>query len=100
MKEKDVCDDDRPLLAEAAKSNLPPSKPKKHRQDNKIAPLEMEEEEGAPLDGEALAKYMRKPFDPARFSAGVVKLYEAVLKEPIPEEMMRLIAELDKKKVR
>ncbi len=34
--------------------------------------------------------------DDARFSAGVVKLYEALLKEPIPEEMLRLVEELSK----
>ncbi|MFZ1108242.1 MAG: hypothetical protein WAN43_07845 [Rhodomicrobium sp.] len=34
--------------------------------------------------------------DEARFTAGVVKLYEALLKEPIPEEMLRLVEELSK----
>lgn len=34
--------------------------------------------------------------DGARFAAGVVKLYEAVLKEPIPEDMLRLIDQLGK----
>jgi hypothetical protein len=34
--------------------------------------------------------------DEARFSAGVVKLYEALLKEPIPEEMLRLVEKLSK----
>jgi hypothetical protein len=32
--------------------------------------------------------------DDARSTAGVVRLYEAVLKEPIPEEMLRLIREI------
>ena len=32
--------------------------------------------------------------DEARFTAGVVKLYEALLKEPIPDEMLRLIDQL------
>ncbi len=36
------------------------------------------------------------PFDEARFNAGVVKLYEALLKEPIPEEMLRLVEQLGK----
>jgi len=35
-------------------------------------------------------------FDDARFTAGVVKLYEALLKEPIPEEMLRLVDEIGK----
>ncbi len=34
--------------------------------------------------------------DEARFTAGVVKLYEALLKEPIPEEMLRLVSQLGK----
>ncbi len=34
--------------------------------------------------------------DDARFTAGVVKLYEALLKEPVPEEMLRLIDQLGK----
>ncbi|SRR5258706_11804223 len=38
----------------------------------------------------------KAPLDEARFTAGVVKLYEAVLKEPIPEEMLRLISQIGK----
>jgi hypothetical protein len=38
----------------------------------------------------------KSPLDEARFTAGVVKLYEAVLKEPIPEEMLRLISQIGK----
>ncbi len=34
--------------------------------------------------------------DDARFTAGVVKLYEALLKEPVPAEMLRLIDQLGK----
>ena len=34
--------------------------------------------------------------DEARFTAGVVKLYEALLKEPIPQEMLRLVGQLDR----
>jgi hypothetical protein len=34
--------------------------------------------------------------DEARFTAGVVKLYEALLKEPIPQEMLRLVDQLGK----
>ena len=33
-------------------------------------------------------------FDRARFSAGVVRFYEAVLKEPVPGKMLRLIEEI------
>jgi hypothetical protein len=32
--------------------------------------------------------------DEARFAAGVVRFYEAVLREPIPAKMLRLIDEL------
>jgi hypothetical protein len=34
--------------------------------------------------------------DDARFTAGVVKLYEALLKEPIPKEMLQLIDQIGK----
>jgi len=34
--------------------------------------------------------------DEARFTAGVVELYEALLKEPIPEDMLRLVDQLGK----
>ncbi|MGO8952591.1 MAG: hypothetical protein ACLPWS_07340 [Rhodomicrobium sp.] len=34
--------------------------------------------------------------DEARFTAGIVRFYEAVLKEPIPEKMLRLIDEIAK----
>jgi hypothetical protein len=34
--------------------------------------------------------------DEARFTAGVVKLYETLLKEPIPQEMLRLVDQLGK----
>ncbi len=38
----------------------------------------------------------RAPLDDARFAAGVVKLYEALLKEPIPEDMLRLVEKIGK----
>jgi hypothetical protein len=34
--------------------------------------------------------------DQARFTAGVVSLYETVLNEPVPEKMIRLIEEIGK----
>jgi hypothetical protein len=34
--------------------------------------------------------------DNARFTAGVVGLYEAILSEPIPDKMLRLIEEIGK----
>jgi hypothetical protein len=34
--------------------------------------------------------------DPARFTAGMIGLYEAVLSEPVPESMLRLIKEIEK----
>ena len=39
-------------------------------------------------------------FDEGRFTAGVVKLYEALLKEPIPEDMLRLVDQLGKQERR
>ncbi|MBT3072110.1 hypothetical protein KKP04_14740 [Rhodomicrobium sp. Az07] len=35
-------------------------------------------------------------YDEARFAAGVVKLYEKLLAEPIPEEMLALINKIEK----
>jgi hypothetical protein len=35
--------------------------------------------------------------DEARFTAGIVRFYEAVIKEPIPEKMLRLIEEIAKR---
>jgi len=35
-------------------------------------------------------------YDEARFAAGVVKLYETLLKEPIPDEMLALINKIEK----
>jgi hypothetical protein len=34
--------------------------------------------------------------DNARFTAGIVGLYEAILSEPIPDKMLRLIEEIGK----
>ncbi len=34
--------------------------------------------------------------DKARFTAGVVRFYEAVLKEPIPDKMLHLVDEIEK----
>ena len=44
----------------------------------------------------AMAQDGGAALDEARFTAGVVKLYEALLKEPVPEEMLRLIDKLGK----
>ncbi len=35
--------------------------------------------------------------DEARFTAGIVQFYEAVLKEPIPQKMLRLVEEIAKR---
>ena len=35
--------------------------------------------------------------DEARFTAGIVRFYEAVLNEPIPEKMLSLIGEIAKR---
>jgi hypothetical protein len=39
----------------------------------------------------------KKGFDEARCTAGIVRFYEAILKEPIPEKMLRLIGEIAKR---
>lgn len=39
----------------------------------------------------------KEGFDFARFTSGVVGVYDAFLKEPIPEEMLRLVRELNRK---
>lgn len=49
---------------------------------------------GGSAGGEA--KNMSPIADEGRFTAGVVKLYETLLKEPIPEDMLRLIDQLGK----
>lgn len=48
--------------------------------------------ERAPGGNEPNAR--RECFDQARFNAGMVRFYEAVLKEPIPEKMLRLVNEI------
>ena len=57
-----------------------------------------------PIPGENMGSDLNKAgheagaaLDEARFTAGVVKLYEALLKEPIPEEMLRLVDKLGKR---
>jgi hypothetical protein len=44
----------------------------------------------------AVARKRTPVLDYARFSAGIVSLYEAVLSEPIPEKMLRLVEEIGK----
>jgi hypothetical protein len=52
---------------------------------------------GKKRDGDGGADGAAGPtVDDARFAAGVVKLYEALLQEPIPEEMLRLVEKLSK----
>jgi len=36
-------------------------------------------------------------FDEGRFTAGIVQLSEAILKEPIPADMLRLVDQLGKR---
>ncbi len=53
----------------------------------------------ANLDGASLAIGLREgkqnpALDEARFTAGVVELYGTILKEPVPEKMLRLIDQL------
>jgi hypothetical protein len=48
-------------------------------------------------DGQRAVARKRTPvLDQARFAAGIVSLYEAVLSEPIPEKMLRLVEEIGK----
>jgi hypothetical protein len=44
----------------------------------------------------AAARRRPQVLDHARFTAGIISLYEAVLNEPIPENMFRLIEEIGK----
>ncbi len=39
----------------------------------------------------------KQGFDQARFNAGIVRFYETLLKEPIPEKMLRLVDEIAKR---
>jgi hypothetical protein len=41
-----------------------------------------------------LAREGEPELDQARFTAGIVRFYEALLNEPIPEKMLRLIEEI------
>ena len=57
------------------------------------------------LDGRGGKRRAKPPakeaeLDEARFTAGIVQLYETVLKEPIPEKMLRLIEEIAKRERR
>jgi hypothetical protein len=53
---------------------------------------------GGGADGEAenMGPIAGAAFDESRFTAGVIELYEALLKEPIPEDMLRLVDQLGK----
>ncbi|KAI95827.1 hypothetical protein T281_03420 [Rhodomicrobium udaipurense JA643] len=59
---------------------------------------EMPEDKGA-ADGAGDSE-QKPPLDPtydeARFAAGVVKLYEKLLAEPIPDDMLALINKIEK----
>jgi hypothetical protein len=57
---------------------------------------------GGSVGGEAknMSPIADAAFDEGRFTAGVVKLYEALLKEPIPEDMLRLVDQLGKQERR
>jgi hypothetical protein len=55
---------------------------------------------GVPMRAEKMTRLsadVRKQMpdlDPARFTAGLIGLYEAVLSEPVPQRMLRLIEEI------
>ncbi len=52
--------------------------------------------DGSKLKAERAMDGRSAGVEDARFTAGVVSFYEAVLKEPIPEKMLRLIKEIAK----
>ncbi len=52
-------------------------------------PAMPEEMEGAPRQN--------APVDEARITAGIVELYREMLKEPLPEEWLRLVRNIDTK---
>jgi len=52
---------------------------------------------GGGKPGESEASAGIKGFDQARFAAGIARFYEAVLKEPIPAKMLRLVGEIEKR---
>jgi hypothetical protein len=58
-------------------------------------PAEALNGEGAMLGAKPPAG--RAALDEARFSAGIVRFYEAVLNEPVPERMLRLVDEIAKR---
>jgi hypothetical protein len=43
---------------------------------------------------DSLGREGEPKLDQVRFTAGIVRFYEALLKEPIPEKMLRLIEEI------
>lgn len=40
---------------------------------------------------------LKAGLDEARFTAGIVQFYEALLKEPVPEKMLRLVEQIAKR---
>ncbi len=61
-------------------------------------PAEVLDERGGRRPAKPPAK--EAELDEARFTAGIVQLYETVLKEPIPGKMLRLIEEIAKRERR
>ncbi len=53
--------------------------------------------EGRKSRHQANAADAKGGLDEARFAAGIVRFYDAVLKEPIPERMLRLVEEIAKR---
>ena len=88
---------------------LPSEETQQHRKNGETAPqglaararslpAEVLEERGGKRRAKPPAKGAE--LDEARFTAGIVQLYETVLKEPIPGKMLRLIEEIAKRERR
>ena len=60
-------------------------------------PLAIEEVPIMPDKCQSPAAGLKAGLDEARFTAGIVQFYEALLKEPVPEKMLRLIEQIAKR---
>lgn len=106
MDERDKSEGQRPLPAQQAHQPQPTATMNDHQiqkvqmhsvsdvseRPSKDQPMTRGQDSEPNSDGAAAGAAL----DDARFTAGVVKLYEALLKEPVPEEMLRLIDQLGK----
>ncbi len=102
MIERDKTEEQTRLPAQQAQQPQPPTNSQTEPRAPQQSPLpEKPSKVAKPLktpDAEqnADASAVSAALDEARFTAGVVRLYETLLKEPIPEEMLRLVEKLGK----